>query len=237
MSSLENYQETPTRSLLWKDNPVLVHLVGLSPLLAISTSAVMGFSLGLSTLLVFCLSSISFSAIRSHISPMWKMTVILAILAIYTTILDIALQWQFYALHRELGIYLLLIPCNMAILVRMTSYQRDSRPLEIFTDAISTGFIYLLTLLSFSLLREFAIKGAVLTDSYLWIPSRNAIESEITSLNGELFSFAVYAPPAFFLLALIIATKNYFHRKAKMRSPQIEGSVTPAPRARVTGKI
>ena len=221
---------------IWRNNPVLVQLLGLSPLLAISTSLVNGVGLGVATLMVLVLASITISLCQKLINTEWRFAIFLFVLAVYTTIIDIIMQRYFYALYRELGIYVPLVCCNMALLLHLeTQANQQPWPLAIRSSA-TAGLGYLLCLMGFAALREMLISGHLGDNWQLLLPGSDArIDITSGSTSADLFRFIRMTPVALILLGLILALRNWLTGEPDFYSD--EQPVTPAPRARVTGKI
>lgn len=221
---------------VWRNNPVLVQLLGLSPLLAISTSLVNGVGLGIATLMVLVLASITISLCQRLINTEWRFAIFLFVLAVYTTIIDIIMQRYFYALYRELGIYVPLVCCNMALLLHLeTQANQQPWPLAI-RSSVLTGLGYLLCLIGFAALREILISGQLGENWQLLLPESDArIDVTSGSASADLFRFVRMTPVALILLGLILALRNLLAGEPDFYSD--EQPVNPAPRARVTGKI
>jgi len=172
----------------WTNNPVLVQLLGLSPVLAISTTLVNGLGLGISTALVMLLSSVTVSTLRTKINQRWRFTWYLLITASYTTILDSLLQWFYSPLHRELGIYIPLICCNFAVLIRLEVHAINHHWRSALKDAALTGSGFIVAIVALSSLREFIGSGALMADWQLLLPvsraaaviSENSSASEVS---------------------------------------------------------
>ena len=236
----------------WTNNPVLVQLLGLSPVLAISTTLVNGLGLGISTALVMLLSSVTVSTLRTKINQRWRFTWYLLITASYTTILDSLLQWFYSPLHRELGIYIPLICCNFAVLIRLEVHAINHHWRSALKDAALTGSGFIVAIVALSSLREFIgnangngpiwsddtpesgvvvfqpqTKEELQTAVDLWI-SENSSASEVSD-------FASLLPAAFILLGLLIAGKNLIDKKLKENTAATD--IEPIQRARVTGRL
>ena len=220
----------------WTNNPVLVQLLGLSPVLAISTTLVNGLGLGISTALVMLLSSVTVSTLRTKINQRWRFTWYLLITASYTTVLDSLLQWFYSPLHRELGIYIPLICCNFAVLIRLEVHAINHHWRSTLKDAALTGSGFIVAIVALSSLREFIGSGALMADWQLLLPvSRAAAVISENSSASEVSDFASLLPAAFILLGLLIAGKNLIDKKLKENTAATD--IEPIQRARVTGKL
>ena len=235
MSELEfNASRLPS---LWQNNPVLVQLLGLSPVLAVSTTIVNGAGLGIATLIVLILSCLTVSIAKSYINASWRFFWYLFILATFTTVVDILMQWLYFPLYKELGIYIPLIACNYAILLRMEIKAYVSPWNLAMSDAAKTGAAFLLAILMLATLREFIATGSILKDLQLLIPSPLLGENDSAlATTGELLRFAELQPAALILLGLIIGIKNFIDSKLADFHETESENVKPVKRARVTGK-
>ena len=238
MSELQQQAAQPPS--LWHNNPVLVQLLGLSPLLAVSNTLVNGIGLGVATLIVLTLSCLTASLVRHYINYTWRFVWFLLITATFTTLVDSLMQWFYFSLYRELGIYVPLICCNFVILIRMETCASVSPWNVALRDAALVGAGFILVLLSLAAAREFRSYGSVLNQLSLLMPSSAVAATTSTDLAGvdssELFTFARLQPAALILLGLAIAFKNVLDSKLS-KSPAARTKPRPARRARVTGRI
>lgn len=221
--------------LLWENNSVLVQLLGLSPVLAVSTSITYGLALGLATLLVGVVSCATVAMLRHTIPQQWRLVGFMIILAAYTSIIETIFQLYFYSLSLRLGIYLPLICCNVAILLRMETKAMHSDLFSASLDALKMGLGFLGALLLVSAMREMLIDGSLLSDSQLLIPSANQPLASAAGGGDYLFQFANSQPGALILLGLIVAAINALTNALGGEENKIE--VVTAKRARVTGRL
>ena len=236
MSELE-YRARKNQSL-WQNNPVLVQLLGLSPVLAVSTTLVNGIGLGIATFIVMLLSCISVSLLKFQINSNWRFTWFLIIMASYTTVIDLLMQWLYFPLYKQLGIYVPLICCNIAILMRMEVRASSSHWKLAAVDAGKTGAGYFLAIILLAGLREFLGQGSLFSNWQLLIPSTLLVDTSPTSMQQNPgFGFVSAQPMALILLGIIVAAKNFsdgfFDRKADTQAE----NYTPVQRARVTGQL
>lgn len=220
---------------IWHRNPALVQLLGLSPLLAISTAVVNGIAIGLATTAVLLLASLTIAACRNLFTQKWRFVFFLFVLAVYTTLVDILLQRFYYPLYRELGIYVPLICCNLAVLVNLDTHAQRSSVTTALRHAFVTAAGYLLAIVGFAAVRELIIRGQIGSDWALLVPNSLAATagSGLTQLP-DLIPFARLAPAAFILLGVLLALRNALPPLNKATTEQEFVRVT---RARVTGKI
>ncbi|MDP6414657.1 MAG: Rnf-Nqr domain containing protein [Gammaproteobacteria bacterium] len=221
---------------LWRNNPVLVQMLGLSPVLAVSTTAVNGLGLGIATLVTLVFSSITAFLLRQFISDTWRFVWYLLILATYTTLVDTFMQWQFFPLYRELGIYVPLISCNIAIIVQLEKHCTEQRLSTCLSEATRMGAGFVLVLLVLAGLRELLAGGTLLHDWQLLMPS-NAIDGpNLVPDNQTMKPFRIIGmqPGALFVLGLLIAGKNWLDHRLGRGEQLDETTIDPAQRARLT---
>lgn len=236
MSELE-YRAHKNQSL-WQNNTVLVQLLGLSPVLAVSTTLVNGIGLGIATFIVMLLSCISVSLLQSQLNSNWRFTWFLIIMASYTTAIDLLMQWLYFPLYKQLGIYVPLICCNIAILIRMEVRASSCNWKLAALDASKTGAAFLLAIVLLASLRELIGQGTLLSNWQLLIPSTLLADSSPTSIQHNFaFGFAKLQPMALILLGIIIAVKNFTDSYFKKEVDGQTDNSTPVQRARVTGRL
>src|SRR5690554_7380999 len=134
---------------LWNNNPALVQLLGLCPLLAVTGSVVNALGLGLATMLVLVGSNLSVSLIRNHVSPTVRLPAFVMIIASFVTVTELVMQAFTYELYQVLGIFIPLIVTNCVILGRADAFASKNGLLPSFVDGfmMSLGFMAVLFLL------------------------------------------------------------------------------------------
>ena len=217
---------------LWQQNPILVHLFGLSPVLAVSTSLSQGLALGISTLVVLLATSLAVSLLPAPSNASWRFAWGLMVLALFTTAIEVLMQWLWQPLYRELGVYVALICCNFALLTRLQDYSAARNLTQSTANALHLGTAYLFGIAVVATCREILLSGTLLQDWQLPNRSDPAILA-----SGQLISFMALQPAAFILIGLLIAAKNYL----AIRSPQQQGGadsgIEKVKRARITAKL
>ena len=243
--SIAQYTKDNTNSLLapiWIRSPVLTQLLGLSPLLAISTTATKGLVLGL-TSAVICLSAVAVDTIlHAKIRPAWRYVWYLFLTSSLTTGIDLVLQLTRLPLHGELGFYLPLLACNFAILIHLeTSNNKRSDATSSYTlgSSLSYCFGIILALTLFSSFRELVIFGSIFRDWSLLTSaaSSSSIENAVYASSEQLIPFASLQPGAFVLLGLFLAAKKMIDNYFNLGDKKIPTSIKKVERARVTGKL
>lgn len=220
---------------LWQQNPVLVHGLGLSPLLALSTSVTVTIGLLICLGLLLITGSIAQPFIKRHISEIWRLASLVLLLALLTTLIGIALAHFFPALHQALGLYLPLLCCNFAVIVQLSSADHDQGKQVNIGPSLTMIAGYALAMLSFASLRELLIRGSLLSDSQLLIPGTET--GTLSQLTPEQYNFFTTPPAALLLLGLLLAACNFLRSRSAVRGDQNKQTIVAAPRARVTEKL
>ena len=193
------------RSGLWDDNPGLVQLLGLCPLLAVTSTLVNGFGLGMATLVVLTCSNVLVSATRRWILPEIRIPIYVLIIASLVTCVELVFKAWFPYLDRSLGIFIPLIVTNCAIVARAEVFaSRNGLGASLF-DGIGMGAGFALLLMAIGAFRELLGHGSIFSDLDM-IVGGEPIRGLVLVDGGWLL--AILPPGAFFSLALAVAAKN-----------------------------
>lgn len=181
---------------LLKENPTFVLMLGMCPTLAVTTSAVNGLGMGLTTTVVLALSNMMISLLRNIIPDKVRIPAFIVVIASFVTVVELLLEGFLPSLYDALGIYIPLIVVNCIILGRAESYASKNPVIPSLFDGLGMGLGFTVALTCIGAVRELLgageIFGAhVMPDSY--VP----------------FSIFVLAPGAFFVLAALTAAQNY----------------------------
>ncbi|MDH3589662.1 MAG: electron transport complex subunit E [Gammaproteobacteria bacterium] len=194
------------RDALWRNNTGLVQLLGLCPLLAVTTTAVNGIGLGIATTLVLIASNTLASLIRPVLRPETRIALFVLIIACLVTLVDLYMRTWFFDLHRTLGIFVPLIVTNCAILARAETFASKNDPLRAAMDGLMTGIGFALVLILMGALRELIGQGTLLAQAdMLFGPAGKGLTLYLFD-NG--FLIAILPPGAFLTLGLLIALRN-----------------------------
>jgi len=198
------------RSGIWEDNPGLVQLLGLCPLLAVTTTFVNGLGLGLATLMVLTCSNVLVSATRRFIRAEIRIPMyVLIISSLVTCIEMIVLAW-FPSLGRSLGIFIPLIVTNCAIVARAEVFASRNTVKSSFLDGIAMGSGFALLLVAIGAFRELIGQGSIMSRMDMLFGGE-PLSGFIIVDSG--FLLAVLPPGAFISLALFVAGKNALDRR------------------------
>ena len=200
------------RSGLWDDNPGLVQLLGLCPLLAVTTTFVNGLGLGLATLFIVTCSNVLVSATRTWIRSEIRIPMYVLIIASLVTCIELVFKAYLPSLDRALGIFIPLIVTNCAIVARAEIFASRNPIVPSMLDglAMGTGFAVLLCVVG--AFRELIGRGTVM--SRLDMLFGGDPQAGIVVVDGG-FLLAILPPGAFFSLALAVAGKNYLDRRSR----------------------
>jgi electron transport complex protein RnfE len=207
---------TPTSSWheatapLWRNNMALAQLLGLCPLLAVTTTVVNGLSLGLASAAVIVVSSSLLAAFKRVLTPAARLPVAVLILAALVTIIDMLTEAVFYDLHGQLGIFVPLIVVNSGLLAHAENVASRQSVAFTFLSALSTGLGFLLAFIALGALREIVGHGTLLAGIELL--AGDAYRGLAVELPVHGVLVAILPPGAFFGLGLLLALRNRFRR-------------------------
>ena len=181
---------------LLKENPTFVLMLGMCPTLAVTTSAMNGLGMGLTTTVVLALSNAMISLLRNIIPDKVRIPAFIVVIASFVTIVELLLEGFIPSLYDALGIYIPLIVVNCIILGRAESYASKNPVIPAFFDGVGMGLGFAMALTIIGGIRE--ILGAGEIFGYHIMPA-----------SFVPVSIFVLAPGAFFVLAVLTAIQNY----------------------------
>jgi len=223
------------RSGLWTNNPALVQLLGLCPLLAVSNSVVNALGLGLATILVLTGSNLTVSLLRNQVIPAIRLPAFVMIIAAFTTCAELLMQAWAYTLYQTLGIFIPLIVTNCVILGRAEGFASKNAPLAATFDGLMMGLGFTAVLVVLGMLREALGTGRLFANMELLLPFGATWEVEWYSTESP-FLLAILPPGAFLLMGFLIALKNVIDRK--LAEPKASAAAEKgSKRVRVTGQV
>lgn len=186
-----------------KENPTFVLMLGMCPTLAVTTSAINGAGMGLTTTVVLMMSNLMISMLRNIIPDKVRMPAFIVIVASFVTVVQLLLQGYLPSLNESLGIYIPLIVVNCIILGRAEAYASKNPVLPSFFDGIGMGLGFTIALTILGAFRELLGAGTIFGFTVL-------SESFYTPI-----SIMILAPGAFFVLAMLVAIQNKVKNKKK----------------------
>ncbi|MDO8206189.1 MAG: electron transport complex subunit E [Gallionella sp.] len=215
---------------VWKQNTGVVQLLGMCPILAVSSSVVNGVSLGLATSVVMALSGAAIAPIRTVVPNEARIPVFILIIAVLVTVIQYLMNAYMYSLYVVLGIFIPLIVTNCIVLARIEAFAAKNPPMQSAMDGLAMGLGLTAVLAVLGGIREIVGHGTLLSgiDMALGESAKSLVITVIPNYHG--FLLAILPPGAFIALGLLIAGKNWLNLRAeaKARSAAIQAVQTQA---------
>ena len=212
---------------IWKQNTSIAQILGLCPLLAVTTNAVNGIMLSLATIIVMALANVAVASLRNFIPHEIRIPVFILIVAALVTVVDLLFNANLHELYLVLGIFIPLIVTNCIVLARVEAFAAKNPPLQSTLDGVFMGVGMLWTLALLGGMRELLGSGTLFGGIDMVFPSLQPIQLLPESYPG--FLLALLPPGAFILLGCMIAWKNWIEARAAARQRR------RAPQAAVAG--
>jgi electron transport complex protein RnfE len=230
---MNEYQNLSIQGL-WKNNPALVQLLGLCPLLAVTATVINGLGLGLATTLVLLGSNIVVSIVRNFVPNEIRIPIFVMVIAAFVTIVQLVMNAFTFELYQALGIFIPLIVTNCAIIGRAEAYASKNPVHYAAFDGLMMGIGFTLVLVVLGGIREVLGYGTLLSGADLllgeWAKSLTIVVFETDSP----FLLAILPPGAFLGMGLLIALKNMIDKRIELRKASKQQAKV-VQRARVTG--
>lgn len=205
----------------WRNNPGLVQLLGLCPLLAVSGTVVNALGLGIATTLVLIGSNVTVSLIRNWVRPELRIPVFVLVIASFVTAVELSMNAYVHDLYLILGIFIPLIVTNCAIIARAEAFASKHNVSKSFLDGLAMGLGFTAVLLTLGAMREIIGYGTLFANMDLMFGDA-AKWMTITFIDDYRgFLLAILPPGAFLGLGLIIAVKNMVDKR-ESRTAQIQ---------------
>ncbi|ERH53641.1 electron transport complex subunit E [Pseudomonas chengduensis] len=234
---MTSYREISLNGL-WKNNPALVQLLGLCPLLGVSNSTVNALGLALASTVVLVCSNTAVSLVRGVVNTAVRLPAFVMIIAALTTCIELLMQAYTYELYQILGIFIPLITTNCVILGRADGFAAKHDPARAAYDGLMMGLGFGVVLVLIGAVRELLGTGALLANMHLLF-GPIAAEWKLTLVQDYRgFLLAILPPGAFIVLGLLIAGKNRIDQIAAERAKAVAPEApAQSRRVRVTGVI
>ena len=235
-----DYQDIVEKGL-WKNNPALVQVLGLCPLLAVSASVVNALGLGLATLMVLTASNTAVSLIRNQISDTIRLPAFVMIIASLVSCIELLMKAYTYELYQILGIFIPLIVTNCAVLGRAEAFASKNKILPAVLDGFMMGLGFTLVLVFVGAIREILGTGMIFNNMQLLFGD-TAIHWKLNVL-GDAYPgmiLALLPPGAFIVVGFLMAAKNYIDNLVKERAlanTAAKEIVKGSKRVRTTGPV
>ncbi len=190
---------------LFKENPVLVLLLGLCPTLGVTTSAFNGLGMGLATTFVLVMSNIAVSSVSNFIPDKVRIPAFIVIIASFVTIVDLLMQGYLPSLHENLGLFIPLIVVNCVVLGRAEAFASKNKVWPSILDGLGMGLGFALSLSVLGGIRE------VLGSDAIFNITLNLFPKDADGNPMTMIAF-VLAPGAFIVLAYLIALSRKINK-------------------------
>ena len=181
------------------ENPTFVQVIGMCPTLAVTSSAINGIGMGLSTAVVLSCSNLAISLLRKIVPDKIRIPCFVVVIATFVTIVQMMLKAYMPALDAALGLYIPLIVVNCLILARAEAYACKNKPVDSFVDGIGMGLGFTLGLTALGAVREILGAGSIF--GFVFLPAH---------FNTLLF---ILPPGAFLTLGFLMAIFNKVTKK------------------------
>jgi len=146
---------------LWRQNPVFIQLLGMCPTLAITNSAINGFSMGMAVTFVLVSSGIVISFFRKLIPSEVRIATFTIVIASFVTVADLFFKASFPEISKALGPYIPLIVVNCIILGRQEAFTSKNPPLASIADTLGMGIGFTMALIILGSIRELLGSGSI----------------------------------------------------------------------------
>lgn len=203
-----------------KENPTFVLMLGMCPTLAVTTSAINGIGMGLSTTIVLVMSNLLISLLRNMIPDKVRVPAFIVIVASFVTIVQFLMQGYVPSLYESLGIYIPLIVVNCIILGRAESYASKNPPLSSVFDGLGMGLGFTASITLIGAFRELLGAGQFLGKQILPLA-----ENSPKGIGFTPITIIVLAPGAFFVLAIIMAITNQINASRTKKGKEVKEAV------------
>jgi electron transport complex protein RnfE len=212
---------------VWKQNTGLVQLLGLCPILAVSSSVVNAVSLGLATALVMTLSGAAIAPIRQLVPNEARIPVFILIIAVLVTIVQFTMNAYMYKLYLVLGIFIPLIVTNCIVLARIEAFASKNPVLDSALDGLAMGLGLTAVLAVLGGIREIFGHGTLLSgiDMIFGEAAKSWVITVVPNYHG--FLLAILPPGAFITLGILIAAKNWLNLRAEQKLKGANATIVP----------
>ena len=204
---------------LIKENPTFVLTLGMCPTLAVTTSAINGIGMGLSSTVVLVMSNLLISLLRKVIPDGVRMPAFIVIVASFVTVVQFLMQGYLPSLYDSLGIYIPLIVVNCIILGRAEAYASKNPAIPSAFDGLGMGLGFTCAITILGAIRELIGAGTILSTG-------SSALVDFTNYGFTPASIFILAPGAFFVLAMCIAVMNRIKRKHGMKPAEVPDYVS-----------
>lgn len=229
---MSNYRDIAWQGL-WKNNPGLVQLLGLCPLLAVTATMTNAIGLGLATMVVLIGSNILVSLVREFVPKEIRIPVFVMIIAALVTCVQLLINAYAYGLYLSLGIFLPLIVTNCVIIGRAEAFASRNNVIRAAFDGFMMGLGFTLVLMVLGACREILGQGTLFDGADLLLGDwAKGLTVHLWQVDTS-FLLAMLPPGAFIAMGFLIALKNVIDKQLEARKPAVEAAPAVT-RARIT---
>jgi electron transport complex protein RnfE len=194
---------------VWRENPVLIQMLGLCPALAVTNTVRNSIAMGLATFFVLCGSSFFVALLKKYIPHEVRISTYILIIASFVTVADMTLEATVPETHKALGAFIALIVVNCMILGRQEAFA-SKRPIgRSMLDAVGTGVGFMIALLMMGTVREVLGNGTVLTET--------PFEVQLFGPSFEPWVVMILPPGGFLTLGFILLGLNWIRRRREQK--------------------
>ena len=203
------------RAGLWRENPGLVQLLGLCPLLAVSNTLINGLGLGIATIFVICATNWLVSATRAWTHHDFRLPTFVLIIATFVTVVELLFKAFLFDLHLALGIFLPLIVTNCVILGRAESFASRQPVITAVADGLAQGTGFACVLIVLGGMRELIGYGTLFRNAeFMFGPAGASLQLTLGDGSAGLL-LAILPPGAFIGLAMLVALHQFVQQRSK----------------------
>jgi len=184
---------------LWRENPILVIMLGLCPTLAVSTSGINALGMGLAFTFVLTCSNIVISLVRKFVPHDIRIPVFIVIISTFVTIADYTLKAYAPVLSRSLGVFVPLIVVNCIVMGRAEAFASKNTVFMSLMDALGMGIGFTMIITLIGIIRELFGNGTLF--GYAIMPQ-----------NYQPFLIMILPPGAFLVIGFLMAVHKKFTR-------------------------
>jgi electron transport complex protein RnfE len=203
---------TPQQDLfrgVWRENPVLIQMLGLCPALAVTNTVANSIAMGLATFFVLCGSSVLVSLLKKFIPHEVRISTYILIIATFVTVADMTMEAVVPEIHKALGPFMALIVVNCMILGRQEAFA-SKRPIgRSLLDAVGTGVGFMVALLMLGTVREVLGNGTLFTET--------RFEVHLFGASFEPWVVMILPPGGFLTLGFILLGLNWIRRRREQK--------------------
>ncbi|MDH3326248.1 MAG: electron transport complex subunit E [Gammaproteobacteria bacterium] len=218
-----DYKKITTNGL-WYNNTALVQLLGLCPLLAVSSTFINALGLGIATTLVMIGSNVTVSLVRDQIKQELRIPIFVLIIASFVTVVELAMNAYLHELYKILGIFIPLIVTNCVIIARAEAFAAKNNVKASFLDGLTMGLGFTFVLLLLGGMREIIGQGTLFSQAHLMFGEGFRELQLVLIQDYGGFLLAILPPGAFIGLGFLIAAKNVIEARRSKKLAAINAS-------------